>query len=78
MSNLLPPIGTNRLLESVCDYVPDDFTVSRCARDFTGGRRHALSALQLWLPTSHPSVPLISWVMRITKSSPSLVNRNFR
>jgi hypothetical protein len=48
MSHLLPPVGTNRLLESVSDYVPDDFIASRCAREFTGGRRHALSAPQLW------------------------------
>lgn len=48
MSNILPPIGTNRLLESVSGYVPDDFIASLCARDFTGGRRPALSAPQLW------------------------------
>ncbi|HWF17746.1 MAG TPA: hypothetical protein VG754_00675 [Verrucomicrobiae bacterium] len=48
MSNILPPVGTNLLLESVCGYVPDDFIASLCARDFTGGRRHALSAPQLW------------------------------
>jgi len=48
MSNTLPPVGTNLLLESVSDYVPDDFIASLCARDFTGGRRHALSAPQLW------------------------------
>ena len=48
MSNRLPPIGTNLLLERVSDYVPDDFIARLCARDFTGGRRHALNAPQLW------------------------------
>jgi hypothetical protein len=48
MSNILPPVGTNLLLESVADYVPDDLIASLCARDFTDGRRHALSAPQLW------------------------------
>jgi hypothetical protein len=48
MSHILPLVGTNRLLERVSGYVPDDFIASRCARDFTGGRRHALSAPQLW------------------------------
>jgi len=48
MNNILPPVGTNVLLERVSGYVPDDFIASLCARDFTGGRRHALSAPQLW------------------------------
>src|SRR5579872_6983437 len=48
MSNIMPPVGTNLLLESVSGYVPDDFIAGRCIRDFTGGRRHALSAPQLW------------------------------
>lgn len=48
MSNILPPVGTNLLLESLSEYVPDDFIAKLCARDFTGGRRHGLSAPQLW------------------------------
>lgn len=48
MSLLLPPVGTNRLLELLSDYAPDDFIADLCPRDFTGGRRHALSAVQLW------------------------------
>jgi hypothetical protein len=48
MSLTLPPVGTNRLLELVSPYAPDDFIAEICPRCFTGGRRHALSAAQLW------------------------------
>src|ERR1019366_5402802 len=44
----LPPVGTNHLLELVSPYAPDDFIAEVCPRCFTGGRRHALSAAQLW------------------------------
>lgn len=40
--------GTNRLLELLSEYVPDDCIGEVCQRLFTGGRRHALSAAQLW------------------------------
>jgi hypothetical protein len=65
MSNTLPPVGTNRLLDCVSDYVPDEFIASVCTRDFTGGRRHGLSAPQLWrvhllpLLTSTHSINLV-------------------
>ena len=48
MAILLPPTGTNRLLELVSPYVPDAFIHELCPRHFTGGRRCALSAPQLW------------------------------
>src|SRR5271156_5296395 len=48
MKPTLPPVGTNRLLDCLSDYVPDDFIANVCARDYTGGRRHALSGPQLW------------------------------
>jgi hypothetical protein len=48
MSLTLPPVGTSRLLELLNPYAPDDFLAEVCPRDFTGGRRHALSAAQLW------------------------------
>src|ERR1017187_4209428 len=48
MKPALPPVGTHRLLDCVSDYVPDDFIANVCARDYTGGRRHALSSPQLW------------------------------
>ena len=48
MSFILPPVGTSRLLELVSAYAPDDFIAEVCPREFTGGRRHALSAAQLW------------------------------
>ena len=44
----LPPVGTIALLEVLSDYVPDDFIAGFCPRTFTGGRRHDLSAPQLW------------------------------
>lgn len=44
----LPPVGTVALLQRLCDYVPDDFIAGFCPRTFTGGRRHDLSAPQLW------------------------------
>ena len=33
---------------TVGPYAPDDFIAEVCPRHFTGGRRHALSAAQLW------------------------------
>jgi Transposase domain (DUF772) len=48
MSLTLPPVGTSHLLELVSSYAPDDFIAEVCPRRFTGGRRHALSAAQLW------------------------------
>ena len=48
MATKLPPTGTNRLLELVSPYVPDAFIEDLCPRQFTGGRRCALSAPQLW------------------------------
>jgi hypothetical protein len=48
MSTTLPPVGTGALLERLSDYVPDDFIAGLCLRAFTGGRRHVLSAPQLW------------------------------
>lgn len=48
MSLTLPPVGTSRLLELLSPYAPDDFIAEVCPRSFTGGRRHALSAAQLW------------------------------
>jgi hypothetical protein len=48
MTFSLPPTGTNRLLELVSPYVPDAFIDELCPRQFTGGRRCALSAPQLW------------------------------
>jgi len=32
MANLLPPVGTTRLLELVSPYVPDDFILNLCPR----------------------------------------------
>jgi len=46
--NTLPPVGTNALLELLAPYVPDDAIAQVCPRAFTGGRRHELSAPQLW------------------------------
>ena len=48
MAIVLPRTGTNRLLDLVSLYVPDDFIHDLCPRQFTGGRRCALSAPQLW------------------------------
>jgi len=48
MSLTLPPVGTSRMLELMSPYVPDDFFAEVCPRHLTGGRRHALSAAQLW------------------------------
>jgi len=48
MSLILPLVGTNRLLELLSPYAPDDFIAEICPRAFTGGRRHVLSAAQLW------------------------------
>ena len=48
MTPSLPPVGTNALLERLAGYIPDDFITAAFPRDFTGGRRHVLSAAQLW------------------------------
>jgi hypothetical protein len=48
MTTSLPPVGTTALLEQLSGYVPDDFIAALSPRDFTGGRRHDLSAAQLW------------------------------
>lgn len=48
MATVLPPTGTNRLLELLSPHVPDAFIHDLCPRQFTGGRRCALSASQLW------------------------------
>ena len=48
MSLTLPPVGTSQLLELMSPYVPDDCLAGVCPRHFTGGRRHDLSAAQLW------------------------------
>ncbi len=48
MSLTLPPVGTSQLLELVSSYAPDDYITEVCPRHFTGGRRHILSAAQLW------------------------------
>jgi len=48
MSLTLRPVGTSHLLELVSPYAPDEFIAAVCPRHFTGGRRHALSAPQLW------------------------------
>src|SRR5712671_1527012 len=45
---ILPPVGTNQLLELLSPYAPDDFIAGTYPRQFTGGRRHAWSAAQLW------------------------------
>jgi hypothetical protein len=48
MDATLPPTGTTALLERLTDFVPDDFIAELFPRSVTGGRRHALSAAQLW------------------------------
>lgn len=48
MNLTLPLVGASRLLELLSPYVPDDFIAGICPRHFTGGRRHALSAAQVW------------------------------
>jgi hypothetical protein len=48
MAIFLPPTGTHRLLDLVAPYVPDAFIDDLGPRQFMGGRRCALSALQLW------------------------------
>ena len=48
MTISLPPVGTPALLERLSDYVPDEFIAALCPRAGTGGRRHGLSAAQLW------------------------------
>ena len=60
MTTSLPPVGTTALLEQLSGHVPDDFLATLIPRAFTGGRRHDLSAAQLWrvhllalLPPTH-------------------------
>ena len=48
MTSALPPVGTCALLEALDAYVPDDFIAQLFPREHTGGRRHGLSAAQLW------------------------------
>jgi len=48
MMTPLPPVGTIALLKLLSGYVPDDFIAGFCPRTLTGGRRHDLSAAQLW------------------------------
>lgn len=48
MATSLPPTGTHRLLDLISPYVPDAFIHDLYPRQFTGGRRCALSAPQLW------------------------------
>jgi len=48
MATILPPTGTNRLLDLLAPYVPDTFIDHLSPRQFTGGRRCALSGPQLW------------------------------
>ena len=48
MTTPLPPVGTTALLEQLSGQVPDDFIAALFPRDSTGGRRHDLSAAQLW------------------------------
>ena len=48
MRKTLPKVGTHRLLQLLDAYVPDELIGEICPRQFTGGRRHALSAGQLW------------------------------
>ena len=48
MAILLPPTGTHHLLDLISPYVPDGFIHDLCPRQFTGGRRCALSGPQLW------------------------------
>ena len=48
MASSLPPTGTHCLLELVSPHVPDAFIHDLCPRQFTGGRRYAWSAPQLW------------------------------
>lgn len=48
MTTPLPPVGTIALLKLLSGYVPDAFIADLCPRAFTGGRRHDLSAAQLW------------------------------
>jgi hypothetical protein len=48
MKSLLPPTGTEAFLELLAPFVPDDFLNENWPRRKTGGRRHHLSAAQLW------------------------------
>jgi len=48
MKSQLPPTGTEEFLELLSPFVPDDFLNERWPRFKTGGRRHHLSAAQLW------------------------------
>ena len=48
MTPTLPPADTQALIERLDAYVPDAFIAQLCPRERTGGRRHGLSAAQLW------------------------------
>ena len=48
MKSRLPPTGTEDFLELLSPFVPDDFLNEGWPRHKTGGRRHHLSAAQLW------------------------------
>ena len=48
MSLILPSVGTSHLLELLSPYAPDDFIAEVFPRQCTAGRRHGLSAAQLW------------------------------
>lgn len=48
MTPTLPIVGTQALLQRLDPYVPDDFIAQLYPRERTGGRRHGLSAAQLW------------------------------
>ena len=48
MMSSLPRTGTQHLLDLLAPYAPDDFIDGHWPNGFTGGRRCALSAAQLW------------------------------
>src|SRR3989339_198846 len=48
MMRSLPRTGTQHLLDLLAPYAPDDFIDGHWPNGFTGGRRCALSAAQLW------------------------------
>jgi hypothetical protein len=48
MNSLLPPTGTEDILELLSPFVPDDYLNEQWPRLQTGGRRHHFSAVQLW------------------------------
>jgi hypothetical protein len=48
MSKSLPPVGSLALLNTLTDFVPDDFINSRWPLPYRPGRRFHFSAAQLW------------------------------